>query len=114
MFALQPILLRNTNFQIDTEKRQAALGGLSAIQIIKADSLRGSHYISYLNICQLKWHKNTKQTILSSSLQPLMGSVLSADSSVATGVLLSTCPEEVTQWWWEDTTGGQPGPEDDQ
>src|SRR2546421_6725759 len=43
-----------------------------------------------------------------------MGSVLSADSSVATGVLLSTCPEEVTQWWWEDTTGGQPGSGDDQ
>ena len=51
---------------------------------------------------------------MSSSLQSLMGSVLSADSSVETGVLLSTCPEEVTQWWWEDTTGGQPGPEDDQ
>src|SRR2546429_6259239 len=43
-----------------------------------------------------------------------MGSVLSADSSVATGVLLSRCPEEVTQWWWKDTTGGKPGPEDDQ
>src|SRR5437762_10137081 len=51
---------------------------------------------------------------LPGSLQPLMGSVLSADSSVVSGWLLSTCLEEVTQWWWEDTTGGQPGPEDDQ
>ena len=37
-FPMQPILLRNTIFQIDTEKLQAALVGLSAIQIIEADS----------------------------------------------------------------------------
>jgi len=102
------------NFQINTEKLQAALGGLSAIQFFGADFLREGYYKSHLNICQLKWHKNTKKTTWPGSLQPLMGSVLSADSSVATGVLLSTCPEEMTQWWWEDTAGGQPGPEDDQ
>jgi hypothetical protein len=63
LFALQPILLINTNFQIDTEKRYAALGGLSAIQIIEADSWREGYYKSHLNICQLKWHKNTNLTI---------------------------------------------------
>ena len=102
------------NFQINTEKLQAALGGLSAIQFFGADSLREGYYKSHLNICQLKWHKNTKKTTWPGSLQPLMGSVLSADSSVVTGLLLSTCPEEVTQWRWENTTGGQPGPKDDQ
>jgi hypothetical protein len=60
---MQPILLINTNFQIDTEKLHAVLGGLSAIQIIEADSWREGHYINHLNICQLIWHKNTNLTI---------------------------------------------------
>src|SRR6266567_1958754 len=41
-FPMQSILLRNMNFQIETEKRQAALGGLSAIKLIETDSLRES------------------------------------------------------------------------
>jgi hypothetical protein len=60
---MQPILLRNMNFQIDTEKNQAGLGGLSAIKNIEAEPFREGYYINYLNICQLKWHKNTSLTI---------------------------------------------------